>query len=421
MENGKINFTQTLIAKLPHPTSGKKIYWDSVRPNLGIRVTKSAKTFFVRFKHLGRSYERAIEDRIKAENIEGDKGFILAHASIAQVRDEAETLMSLLKSNADPRETRKKELELQAQEKAASITLEDALTAYLAEVPLKERTQMDYRALMTRELLPYCNLQLKDIDRQAAEAMIHEIKDRLIETGRGKNGSRANHAVRLVRALCLFHAQGCQDWRARRRRKFPWVKTAPRTTDLDPSMGHGQELWQLLEQSRSDTSRDYVKALMLSGARRGELADARVSDVNLKTKTITLRDTKNGLDHKILMSEQLTRIVTEAIKDKGPDQPIFSHCGEPKKLMANLSKKIGVHVTCHNLRKLFALSCMHLNISYPALKGCLNHTPGSADVTHAHYARPSPAMLRDAWQAVADLYAPPGAEIIHLDHHRKSA
>lgn len=408
MENGKINLTKSFIQKLEHPASGKVVYWDSKQPNLALRVTPSKKTFIIRVKVGGRSIERALTHDAE-----------LRSASIEQIRDDAAKKLNDLKNGIDFVEVRKLEQAQKEIERTNALSLEGALEDYLKSVQLKERTQMDYRLLMTRELLPYCKTQIKDIDRQMAEDMIAEIKNRLIKSGRGKNGSRANHALRLVRALCTFTGLGCQDWRAHRGRKFPWIATQPKTTDLDPSLGHGQEIWQLLGEFRSDTARDYAKALLLTGARRGELAQALVSDVNLKTRTITFRDTKNGSDHKILMSTQLTEIVTAAIKDKKPDQPIFDNCGEPKKLMASLSQKLGVHVTAHALRKFFAMACMHVGVPFPVIQACLNHS--ATDVTTRHYARPSPEMLRDAWQRVADLYAPLDAKVIHLDHHRKSA
>lgn len=404
----KISLTKSFVQAVEHPATGKTVYWDAKVSNFGLRVTPSTKTFFIRVKVDGRSIERALDF---------DPDF--RAASIEQIRDDAAKKILDLRNGKDFVEERRQERVQAELELAQSITLEAALEQYLEKIELKERTQLDYRLLMTRELLPYCNTKIKDIDRPAAEAMIREIRDRLILSGRGRNGSRANHAMRLVRALCSFTELGCQNWKTHRGRKFPWIETKPVETDLDPALGHGQAIWDCLNTFRIDTSATYVKALLLTGARRGELAAATVGDVNLATKTLTFRDTKNGRDHRIYMSTQLREIVMVKMKDKKPTDPIFDHCGEPKKLFASLSKKVGVHITAHSLRKLFAMTAVHLAVPYPVIQSCLNHTAN--DVTTRHYARPTPEMLRAAWQRVADLYAPPAAQVVCLDEFRRSA
>ena len=39
--------TTLAIEKLPHPDSGYKMYWDTVVPGFGVRVTAKSKSFFI--------------------------------------------------------------------------------------------------------------------------------------------------------------------------------------------------------------------------------------------------------------------------------------------------------------------------------------------------------------------------------------
>lgn len=414
----KVRLNASFVEGVKHPATGKVVYMDADTPNFGLRVTPTEKTFFIRVKVHGESKERSLHPAAA-----------LKVMTIAQIRAEATQKVLDLKRGVDFIEVQKLEAERKRQERLSSLTLSEALAEYLEESPnLSERTASDYKALLARELAPYAATPLHEITRLRAEEMMLEIVATLLK-GRGKNGSRANHAMRLVRTLCLCFEQGNQRWgevkvdTGGKKRAFPWVKTPPKMTMLDPEMGHGKEIWDALCRRRHDTSRDMLKAILLTGARRGEMQKLKVGDVSIKNRTMFLRETKNGDDHIIHMSDQLVEVVQENLHDRDTGEkrpagePLFLNCSDPKKLTAAISKEIEVNFSAHSLRKLFGITAMHLGIPKPVYQLCLNHS--AEDVTDKHYGVPTPTMLRRCWQQVADFYVPRDA--ISLNAHREAA
>lgn len=409
----KVRLNASFVEGVAHPEKGKAIYWDIDTPNFGLRVTPTEKTFFIRVKVNGDSKERSLYS-----------ASALKAMTIAQIRTEATQKVIDLKRGVDFVEVQKEEAERKRQERLASLTLSEALDAYLEANPqLSARTTSDYQTLMKKELASYAHSPLRDITRDMAEDMMREIVARL-KKGQGSSGARANYALRLVRVLCLNFEQGNQKWgKSGQKKAFPWVKTKAKRTELDPEMGHGQAIWKALSTRRCDTSADYVKAILLTGARRGEMAAVKVGDVSIRNRTMRLVDTKNHEDHVIYMSDQLVEIVQRQAIDrrtgenKSAEEPLFSNCSEPKKVLQSVSKELEVAFTCHSLRKFFSITCMQLGVPYPVIQACLNHK--ATDVTSEHYAHATASMLRKAWQQVADYNAPRDA--ISLNAHREAA
>lgn len=409
----RVRLNASFVEGVKHPATGKVVYMDADTPNFGLRVTPTEKTFFIRVKVHGESKERSLHP-----------ASALKVMTITQIREEATRKVLDLKRGVDFIEVQKQETERKRQERLASLTLSEALEEYLEKNPLlSERTASDYKGLMAWELAPYASTGLNDITRQRAEDMMREIIATLLK-GRGKNGSRANHALRLVRTLCMYFEQGCQKWgRSGQKRTFPWVKTPPKKTLLDPEIGHGSEIWEALSRRRYDTSRDMLKTILLTGARVGEMHKLKVGDISIKNRTMFLGKTKNGEDHVVYMSDQLVEVVQENMTDRKTGEkrpagdPLFLKCSDPKKMTEAISKEIDVKFSAHSLRKFFTITADHLGFTEAVYGKCVNHKPRT--VTAMHYAHATPSMLRRCWQQVADFYAPRAA--ISLNAHREAA
>lgn len=399
-ETQRVKLTDSLAEKADAPESGRAVIWDTACPNFGLRITGKKKAWIVRVKVRGVSKERTIDTYPGA-------------LSATAARDEAFNRIAEFKAGIDREADLKKREEEERARAASELTIAQAMKRYLSDnTELSERTRSDYEGLIDNELASYKETKLQDVTREAAEQMMRDIVADL-KKGKGKSGSRANQALRAVRMLCLANEQGLQNWGKRRGKSFPWVKTKAVRTGLDPDAGHGKAIWDALGSRRCDTSADYVKALLLTGARRGEMAAVKISDISLRNRTMTLLDTKNGEDHVIQMSDQLIEIVERHMIDRetgskrGADESLFTRCSEPKKLLASVSAEIGVKFTCHSLRKFFAITCLSLGIPGPVIKACLNHSSESSqDVTDKHYAHATPSQMRQAWQQVADMHAP---------------
>lgn len=422
----RVRLTDTFAKSLRLPEKGFVVVWDTECHNFGLRLKKTGANWVVRVKVAGVSKDRVI-------------GAVSPALTATMARKIAQERVVEFRMGIDRDKVIKEQAEQERVERLSAMSLKEAGKKYLEEnTALGERTRSDYQSLLDNELAPYATRQLREISREVAEKMVSEIaaeimrprsKDEVNSKKRNgsRNGSRANYAMRLVRALCFAFEQGCQNWGKRRGKSFPWIRTKARRTALDPDAGHGPMIWSAIEKRRFDYSGDFLKAIMLTGARRGEMANVKVKDVSIRNRTLVLVDTKNHEDHIIYMPDQLFEIVERNIKDwrtgspKAPDDYLFKCRGEPKKLLASVSEEIGVKFTCHSLRKFFAITCISLAIPAPVYKRCLNHsTESSNDVTEKHYAHATPTQLRKAWQQVADFNAP-RVGVVSLNSVREAA
>ena len=138
-------------------TRTRKDLYDSKVTGLILRVTPSgAKTWAVEYRATGRK-RRYTLGPYKSEGIRG-KAYTLAAA-----RDEAETVLAKVRLGADPHATRlgdRAEARLRAQEKkrlrlnGGPLTVERLVTRCLDALPLRPKTDREWRRLARKEINP---------------------------------------------------------------------------------------------------------------------------------------------------------------------------------------------------------------------------------------------------------------------------
>jgi integrase len=69
--------------------------------------------------------------------------------------------------------------------------------------------------------------------------------------------------------------------------------------------------------------RPMVQAALLTGGRYGELASIQMSDVDLKSRTVWLRDTKGGVPRPVYLEEEGVRLFARAVAGKASDSYVF--------------------------------------------------------------------------------------------------
>jgi integrase len=124
-----------------------------------------------------------------------------------------------------------------------------------------------------------------------------------------------------------------------------------------------------------------------------------VADVDLTCARVTLRDTKNRSDHRILLSRQALEIAHGHCEGRAPEDALFPII-DARKTQKAINASAGTSVQGHGLRATFASVAEGL-VSAAVLKRMMNHAV-AADVTLGHYVAKSDAQLRAGWQAVAD-------------------
>ncbi len=139
--------------------------------------------------------------------------------------------------------------------------------------------------------------------------------------------------------------------------------------------------------------------------RKMEAASLRWKDIDFKSKTITLQDTKNHEIHTLPMSDFVYELMERRSRNKTsefvfPAESKTGYIYEPKKAVNRVVELSGVPFTLHDLRRTFATIADSLDLPAYALKRLLNHKMNN-DVT-AGYIMKDVERLRKPMQQVAN-------------------
>jgi integrase len=394
------NITKTFVDKLDIPPkvcagrTEQKRYYDDKLKGFGIRVTSGGtKAFFV---------EKLVNGTLKRITI----GHYPA-VTTERARKEAQITLGKIATGIDPIAERKAK-------KVKGITLTQAFSDYLAaRNSLKSTTAIDYQRVLKQVVPDWLDKPLSSITKDM-------IAKRHTQHGESNSKARANLAMRLLRAIFNFAINQYQTsdgkniilenpvkrlshtrswYRIERRQGIikqhqiaNWYDGLMR---LSPYRNvDDAEIWQ-----------DYFMLILLTGLRRQEAASLRWDDVDLKAKTLTIKDTKNREPHTLPMSDFLYDLFARRKKAAENDFVFPSgsgtgHIVEPRKAMLKVSELSGVAFTVHNLRRTFITTAESLDISAYALKRLLNHKMNN-DIT-AGYIVLDVERLRKPMQQITD-------------------
>ncbi|VVC74993.1 Putative prophage CPS-53 integrase [Aquicella siphonis] len=347
-----------------------------------------------------------------------------------QARNEAKKLLGKIATGIDPIAEKK-------EKKVKSITLKEAFDAYLvARKELKPTTLLDYNRLMKQVFSDWQSKPLLDITKDMI-AKRHRIFGE-------RSKARSNSAMRLLRAIFNFAAGEYEDSQGRSLVPENPVKRLSHTRawyriDRKQTVIKGHELpaWfkAVMEvkdersTGKSSILRDYFLLLLFTGLRRREAIELTWDRVDLKDKTLTIKDTKNRHTHVLPLSDFLMELFTNRKADSDPDcRFAFPGDGktgynvEPRKVMKKIIDQSGVTFTLHDLRRTFITVAESLDIPAYALKRLLNHKM-TQDVT-AGYIVMDVERLRVPMQKITDhLLKLAGimksAEVVNIADHKK--
>jgi integrase len=161
----------------------------------------------------------------------------------------------------------------------------------------------------------------------------------------------------------------------------------------------------------SPTLRLYMVAALHTGARRGELVRLTWADVDMKRKALTFRETKNGRDRTVPMTETLRRELQALPRPLDAGEPVLPRYGDPRALtraFARHVKRLGIAgLTFHDLRHDAASTLTMAGVSQRAIMEILGHRDARMTVRYQHLA---PGHLTDAMDALDRAAHRPGAD-----------
>ena len=199
------------------------------------------------------------------------------------------------------------------------------------------RIGRDGRRFADGELVALANLRLSDITPDA----IRQTYERCAR----KSTRRATYAMQVLRAVLRWHGVVIadnplgKDTAGRDR-----IVLAPPKGDpiSDPARAAGA-WWNAAGKASSRIAGDYYRFQLLTGCRGVEIhghkklgyPPLRVADVDLQGARVTLRDTKNRSDHRILLSRQALEIARAHCEGRAPEEPLFPIMDARKTLKAS--------------------------------------------------------------------------------------
>ena len=332
------HLTDVVVLRLRTPGT----YFDKSTPAFGIRVGKNRKTWIV---------------------IRGTERTRIGHyptLGLADARKEAKKLLTESVTNT------------------GRVTFQAAYDAFKAQHTAKkrERTRYDYERMLDKYFV--LKLGTKKLSAVSYE-QVTEITDKLSGTP-----SEQAHALAVVRTFL--------KWCVRPPRRYishspleglEIASGKPRKRVLKP-----QELQKVWDGAKTQgyPHGTVVQLLILTGQRRGEIANLRRPWINEQERTITLPDwlTKNNRTHVFPYGDMVAELLETIPRRNSTDLLFPSKAADDRplsgwsKYKAQLDEQYDVDpYVLHDLRRTFGTTLAELKVPPHVVERLLNHTMGS--------------------------------------------
>lgn len=393
----RINFTRATVDSLPPAPAGKRDYYNDTKvQGLQLQVTdKGAKSYYLYIRNAGKPLRHKLgrHPALTPEN----------------ARKLAETDRGRAATGVNLREERQAAIRNAA-------TLSDALIAFeKVRTSLKPTTLYHYRR--------YLEVAFEDwMPRPLVEITKDGVAKRHLKLTAQHGAAYADGAMRTLRAIINFAQVQYEapdgtpllpDNPVRRLSQMrAWNRVKRRTTYVKPDQI--RPWFEAVLGLKTDPAdhegasvSDWLQLLMLTGLRRSEGLTLKWQDVDLANRLFVVRDTKNGEDHYLPLSDHLLDMLKarKAIAAEGAEFVFSSygqhgHLVDPRKPLERVIQSSGVKFMPHDLRRTFITIAESLDVPAFALRRLLNHKMRQ-DMT-AHYLMPEVERLRRPMQQVTD-------------------
>lgn len=390
---------------------------DSKAPGLRVRVTQSGKKAFI------------FEAKLHRRNIRATIGDVRSW-SIDAARAEANRMQVLVDSGTDPREQRR-ELEAaavarRAAERARAVTVQEAWDAYVEErrhlwsdnhykdhvrkakgggVPVK-RGSRGRGVTIDGPLFPLMQLKLEELTAAA------------IQTWAAQEAKQRPTSARLAWRLLKAFLTWCTEQEAyatlvpaqnpaqtKRAREVLGKPRAKRDVLQKEQLPHW---FEAVRTACPPTTAAYLQGLVLTGARPGELLGLRWADVNLRWRSLKIRDKVEG-DRVIPLTPYLEALISALPRLN--DWVFASHLAEldprytvmspPHDAHARACKEAEIDdLTLHGLRRSFKTLSDWLELPVGVVAQIMGHKPSA--IAEKHYTVRPLDMLRMYHERIED-------------------
>jgi integrase len=386
----KIAFTAGRVSGFKCPPDKKQAFlWDATVPGLGLRTTPAGKPAYV------------FQSVYQGKDVRLTIGSPVAW-SIPKAQEKARELQRQIDEGHDPRDLKRDVLAAAAEKKAAAaaqaVTVGEVWPLYLAQGKPKRRDtwkpgyRADLEAMaapggvekkrgkgLTRPgpLYPLLALPLPDVNEDSLKIWFD------------REAQASKHQA--ARALMMF--RGFLRWCAARPEykklidreagKAPAIlenlpQAARRTDALEAAQVPGW--WTGVEQLSNRTASVYLRALLLTGARREELAAMKWADVDFQWRKLTIAD-KVEATRTIPLSPYLAQLLATLPRT---NEYVFASTGKAGRIAdtrashAKALQSASIEgLTIHGLRRSFSLLGEAAGAPAGAIAQVMGHKPSA--------------------------------------------
>ena len=403
MTSRKLSFTAPKMASLTCDAGrSQTIYWDAKTPNLGLRVTPAGKKSYI--------FEAWFADKSLRITI-GD----LNTWSLGEAQAKARHLKVLIDQGIDPREQAAAIKAIAISKRLEDIQALVAWDEYISERKsrwgarhLADNIDMARtggekvtRGLKTGQSITKEPGILRPLLMQPLKEISRDKVSQWVKSESSKRPARVRLALSALKAF--------MTWAGDQERYAAFVDTSacdrlmrelpPKKAKEDCLQKEQLPLWfEAIKNTKNPTISIYLQVLLLTGARRNELAALKWSDVDLTWKTAVIRDKVEGA-RIIPITPYVGKLIEglEKVNDYvfASTGALSGHITEPRKAHKAAIDSIGIpHLTIHGLRRSFGTLAEWVECPAGISAQIMGHKPSA--IAEKHY-RKRPIDLLRKW------------------------
>jgi integrase len=398
----KVNFTAKRVQEHSCPDGKAQAFlWDAVSPGLGLRVTANgAKAYIFQGKIHGKTVRLTIGDP--------------RSWTIDKAQEEARSLQTLIDAGKDPRTVKAEQRAAYEADEAAArrkdITVSEAWKDYVDARKSKwsERHYQDHERLaeaggrntkrgkgqiVAGPLASLMSLRLSDLTPETVGSWLEDEAE--------NRPARARLAFSLLRAFVkwcdgraeftgLASLEICANKQLREHLPKPQTKADCLQREQLPAW------FGAVRQIANPVISAYLQGLLLTGARREELAGLQWADVDFQWGSLTIRDKVEG-ERTIPLTPYLASLLAALPRR---NEWVFSSpaaadgkIAEPRIAHTQALEVAGLpHVSLHGLRRSFGTLCEWVEMPSGISAQIMGHKPSA--IAEKHYRRRPLDLLR---------------------------
>ena len=378
----RAKLTRSFIAAAGCPTGRPKVdFFDTNQRGLMLEVRASGgKTF----------YQRYTDDHGRERQFKIGPADVI---TLDQARRQARTILAHAVLGDDPQARRR---ELRATPTISAFVAE----RYLPHVKSYKRSWQTDETMLRIHILPALGTLAAD---EVTTEAIAELLERMRAAGYASGTS--NRALVLIRYLYNLG----RKWKVPGMSQNPTLglSTAPdvhRDRFLTPE--ETQRLIAAIQTDENRTAAQAILLLLLTGARRNEITQAKWEYVNWQRRTLLVPLSKSGKPRAIALNAQALELLQAIARIDGNPYIFPSEVtGRPSPSLYfpwdRIRERAGLYsVRLHDLRHSFASFLVNQGISLYVVQGLLGHSHARTTQRYAHLAQET---LLDAAQVVGTM------------------